>query len=155
MDLFQNAKAVRLRSQHNEYLRAEEDEKTVTRHRDGSSKNARWTVEFVPNSSNVIRLKSCFNKYLTASDQTSCCAKTDLRVLQTPGRLDSSLEWEPIKEGTHVKLKSRCDQYLRANGGLLPFWCCFATRDSALWAVDIVEVKAFHENLFQAVLNFS
>lgn len=71
MDLFYKAKAVRLRSYHEKYLTAEEDEETVIQDRDGASKNATWTVEFVNNAEkfNTIRLKSCYNKYLTASNQ--------------------------------------------------------------------------------------
>lgn len=71
MDLFYKAKAVRLRSYHEKYLTAEEDEETVIQDRDGASKNATWTVEFMNNAgkNNTIRLKSCYNKYLTASNE--------------------------------------------------------------------------------------
>ncbi|KAK9277622.1 hypothetical protein L1049_007168 [Liquidambar formosana] len=150
MDLFHNAKAVRLRGHHGKYLLAEEDEESVTQDRNGSSKNARWTVEFVPNSPNIIRLKSCYNRYLTASNQPFLLGMTGRKVLQTrPQRLDSSVEWEPIKEGHHVKLKTRYGQFLRANGGLPPWRNSVthdiphrtATQDWVFWGVDVVEIQ--------------
>ncbi|CAA2969177.1 Hypothetical predicted protein [Olea europaea subsp. europaea] len=149
MDLFQNAKAVRLKSVHSKYLIAEEDEELVTQHRTGSSKNAKWTVEFVENSDNIIRLKSCYNKYLTASDKPFLLGMTGRKVLQTmPGRLDSSVEWEPILHGSSVKLKTRYGQFLRANGGLPPWRNSVthdiphrtATQDWVFWDVHVVEI---------------
>ncbi|OMO55092.1 hypothetical protein COLO4_36204 [Corchorus olitorius] len=150
INLFLNAKAVRLRSHHNKYLLAEEDEESVTQDRNGSSKNARWTVEFVPGSDNLIRLKSCYNKYLTASDQHFLLGMTGRKVTQTlPQRLDSSVEWEPIKEGSHVKLRTRYGNFLRGNGGLPPWRNSVthdiphrtATQDWILWDVDVVEIQ--------------
>ncbi|CAI9768044.1 unnamed protein product [Fraxinus pennsylvanica] len=149
MDLFQNAKAVRLKSVHGKYLTAKEDEESVTQHRTGSSKNAKWTVEFVENSDNIIRLKSCNNKYLTASNKPFLLGMTGQKVLQTlPGRLDSSVEWEPIREGNSVKLKTRYGHFLRANGGLPPWRNSVthdiphrtATQDWVLWDVQVVEI---------------
>lgn len=149
MNLFQNAKAVRLRSHHDKYLLAEEDEESVTQDRNGSSKKARWTVEFVPESDTIIRLKSCFGKYLTASNQPYLLGMTGRKVLQTlPRRLDSSVEWEPIREGTQVRLRTRYGNFLRANGGLPPWRNSVthdiphrtATQDWVLWDVDIVEI---------------
>ncbi|GMJ03295.1 hypothetical protein like AT1G59710 [Hibiscus trionum] len=150
MDLFLNAKSVRLRSHHDKYLLAEEDEESVTQDRNGSSKNARWTVEFVPGSQNIIRLKSSYNKYLTASNQPYLLGMTGRKVVQSlPRRLDSSVEWEPIREGSLVKLKTRYGNFLRGNGGLPP-WRNSVTHDIphrtstqewVLWGVDIVEVQ--------------
>ncbi|KAK3027846.1 hypothetical protein RJ639_041480 [Escallonia herrerae] len=151
MDLFANAKAVRLRGHHRKYLHAEEDEETVTQDRNGSSKKARWTVEFVEGGpdSNIIRLKSCFNKYLTASNQHFLFGMTGQKVLQTlPRRLDSSVEWEPVREGGLVKLRTRYGQFLRANGGLPPWRNSVthdipqrtATQEWILWQVDVVEI---------------
>ncbi|KAK2990781.1 hypothetical protein RJ640_012682 [Escallonia rubra] len=151
MDLFANAKAVRLRGHHGKYLHAEEDEESVTQDRNGSSKKGRWTVEFVEGGpdSNIIRLKSCFNKYLTASNQHFLFGMTGQKVLQTlPRRLDSSVEWEPVREGGLVKLRTRYGQFLRANGGLPP-WRNSVTHDIPqrtatlewiLWQVDVVEI---------------
>ncbi|KAL4353673.1 hypothetical protein GQ457_06G005380 [Hibiscus cannabinus] len=150
MDLFLNAKSVRLRSHHDKYLLAEEDEESVTQDRNGSSKYARWTVEFVPGSQNIIRLKSSHNKYLTASNQPYLLGMTGRKVIQSlPRRLDSSVEWEPIREGSLVKLKTRYGNFLRGNGGLPP-WRNSVTHDIphrtssqewVLWGVDIVEIQ--------------
>ncbi|XVF02303.1 hypothetical protein REPUB_Repub04eG0164100 [Reevesia pubescens] len=150
MDLFLNAKAVRLRGHHDKYLLAEEDEESVTQDRNGSSKSARWTVEFVPGTQNIIRLKSCYNRYLTASNQPFLLGMTGRKVLQTlPRRLDSSVEWEPIREGSQVKLKTRYGNFLRANGGLPPWRNSVthdiphrtATQEWVFWDVDIVEIQ--------------
>ncbi|OAY49935.1 uncharacterized protein LOC110615538 [Manihot esculenta] len=150
MEFFHNAKAVRLRSHHEKYLHAEEDEDYVCQDRNGSSKQARWTVEFVPGADNLIRLKSCHGKYLTASNQPFLLGMTGCKVLQTlPRRLDSSVEWEPIREGNLVKLRTRYGNFLRANGGLPPWRNSVthdiphrtATQDWILWHVDIVEIQ--------------
>lgn len=37
-------------------------------------------------------------------------------------RAKNSLQWESIREGCHVKLKTRCGNQLRANGGVPPWW---------------------------------
>ncbi|KAF8040066.1 hypothetical protein BT93_B2324 [Corymbia citriodora subsp. variegata] len=150
MEFFRNAKAVRLRSRHDKYLIAEEDEEGVAQGRDGSSPSARWSVEFVLNSDSVFRLKSRYGKYLTASNQPFLLGMTGRKVLQSlPRRLDSSLEWEPVREGSHVKLRTPYGNFLRANGGLPP-WRNSVTHDvphrSAsqewlLWDVDVVEIE--------------
>ncbi|KAJ9187560.1 hypothetical protein P3X46_003001 [Hevea brasiliensis] len=156
MEFFHNAKAVRLRSHHDKYLHAEEDEESVSQDRSGSSKNARWYVELVPGSDTIIRLKSCYGKYLTASNNPFLLGMTGRKVLQTlPRRLDSSVEWEPIRDGTHIKLKTRYANFLRANGGLPPWRNSVthdiphrtATQDWVLWHVDVVEiqVKSSHQ----------
>ncbi|MCD7459360.1 hypothetical protein HAX54_040687 [Datura stramonium] len=149
MELFHKAKAVRLQSHHDKYLTAEEDEESVTQDRNGSSKNAKWTVEFVEKTDNVIRLKSCYGKYLTASNQPFLLGMTGRKVLQTlPSRLDSSVEWEPIREGHQVKLRTRYGQFLRGNGGLPPWRNSVthdiphrtSTQDWILWDVHVVEI---------------
>ncbi|KAF3642254.1 putative pentatricopeptide repeat-containing protein, mitochondrial-like [Capsicum annuum] len=151
MDLFYKAKAVRLRSYHEKYLTAEEDEETVIQDRDGASKNATWTVEFInsPEKYNIIRLKSCYNKYLTASNQRFLLGMTGRKVLQTlPQRLDSSIEWEPIREGHQVKLRTKQGQFLRANDSIPPWRNSVthniphrtSTQDWILWDVDVVEI---------------
>lgn len=149
MDLFHNAKAVRLKSSHDKYLVAEEDEESVTQARNGSSKSAKWTVESVENSDTIIRLKSCYGKYLTASNQPFLLGMTGRKVLQTlPNRLDSSVEWEPIRENGAVKLKTRYGHFLRANGGLPPWRNSVthdiphrtATQDWIFWEVHVVEI---------------
>ncbi|KAL2519418.1 Protein of unknown function (DUF569) [Abeliophyllum distichum] len=149
MDLFQKATAVRLRSAHDKYLTADEDEESVTQDRNGASTSAKWTVEFVENLDGIIRLKSCYGKYLTATNQPFLLGMTGRKVAQTlPGRLDSSVEWEPIREGNFLKLKTRYGQFLRANGGLPP-WRNSVTHDVPqrtttqewiLWDVHVVEI---------------
>ncbi|KAK1305836.1 hypothetical protein QJS10_CPA10g00309 [Acorus calamus] len=151
MELFHKAKAVRLRSHHDKYLLAEDDEESVCQDRNGSSRNARWTVEFVQEGGgNVFRLRSCYGRYLTASNVPFLLGMTGRKVLQTvPNRLDSSVEWEPIREGFLVKLKTRYDHFLRANGGIPPWRNSVthdiphrtATQDWVLWDVDIVEFQ--------------
>ncbi|KAF6172703.1 hypothetical protein GIB67_004715, partial [Kingdonia uniflora] len=152
MELFGNAKVVRLRSHHEKYLLAEEDQDMVSQDRNGSSKRAKWTVEFIPSSSSSptqIRFKSCYNSYLTASSIPFLLGMTGKKVLQTrPRNLDSSVEWEPIREGFQVKLKTRYGNFLRANGGVPPWRNSVthdvphrsATQDWVLWDVDVVGI---------------
>ncbi|KAK9119461.1 hypothetical protein Scep_017554 [Stephania cephalantha] len=150
MELFNNAKVVRLRSHHDKYLLAEDDQESVSQDRDGSGHNARWSVEFVDGlaADTVIRLKSCYNKYLTASEDHKLLGMTGKKVVQTkPRRLDSSVEWEPVREGFQVRLKTRYGHFLRANGGLPPWRNSIthdiphrtATQDWVLWDVEVVE----------------
>ncbi|XP_030497051.2 uncharacterized protein LOC115712813 isoform X1 [Cannabis sativa] len=150
IDIFHNAKAVRLRSHHDKFLLADEDEESVIQGRNGSSKNARWTIEFVTGSDSVIRLKSNYNKYLTASNHAFLLGMTGQKVVQSlPRGLDSSIEWEPIKEGNHVKFKTRSGHFLRANTGLPPWRNSVthdipyrtSTQDWILWHVEIVEIE--------------
>ncbi|KAF3443183.1 hypothetical protein FNV43_RR12864 [Rhamnella rubrinervis] len=149
MELFQKAKAVRLKSHHDKYLLADDDEESVCQDRNGSIVNAKWTVEILEEA-NVLRFKSCYGKYLTASNMPSLFGMTGKKVLQTlPKRLDSSVEWEPIREGFQVRLKTRYGLYLRANGGLPPWRNSIthdiphrtATQDWVLWDVDVVQIR--------------
>ncbi|GFP90350.1 hypothetical protein PHJA_001178900 [Phtheirospermum japonicum] len=148
MDFFRKAKSVRLKSHHNKFLTAESDEETVVQDRSGSSMSARWTVEFVDDVENVIRLKSRYGKYLKAHDEEFLLGVTGRKVVQSmPRKLDSSVEWEPIRDGMQVKLKTRYGNFLRANGGLPP-WRNSIThdiphrhRDWILWDVDVVELR--------------
>ena len=155
MELFQKARVVRLRSHHDKYLLAEDDEESVCQDRNGSVRNARWTVEFVGNgggadAASVLRFKSCFGKYLTASNMPFLLGMSGKKVLQTlPSRLDSSIEWEPMREGFQVRLRTRYGQFLRANGGLPPWRNSIthdipyrtSTQDWILWDVDVVEIR--------------
>ncbi|ESQ29533.1 hypothetical protein EUTSA_v10023614mg [Eutrema salsugineum] len=149
MEFFQKAKAVRLKSHHDKYLIADEDEESVAQERNGSAGAAKWTVELVPGSTNLIRLKSAYGKYLTASNKPFLLGATGRKVLQSnPSRLDSSLAWEPIRDAALVKLKTRYGHYLRGNGGLPPWRNSVthdiphrsATQDWILWHVDVVEI---------------
>ena len=149
MEIFQRAKVVRLRSNHDKYLLADDDLEGVYQDRLGCYNNAKWTVEIVEHG-NLIRLKSFYGRYLTASNMPFLLGAKGKKVVQTlPSRLNSSLEWEPIREGEQVRLKTRYGQYLRANGGLPP-WRNSVTHDiphrtkSAnwiLWDVDLVQLR--------------
>ncbi|KAG9159890.1 hypothetical protein Leryth_005648 [Lithospermum erythrorhizon] len=148
MDFFKKAKSVRLKSHHEKFLTADQDQETVIQDRNNSSKAAKWEVEFVDDYEVVIRLKSCFGKYLTATEDQYLLGVTGRKVKQTlPMKLDSSVEWEPIKEGEHVRLKTRYGNFLRANGGVPP-WRNSVTHDIphrhtdwVLWDVDLVELR--------------
>lgn len=146
-----HAKIVRLKSCHDKYLTADEDEESVVQSRDGSSKASKWTVEFVDAATeDIIRLKSCYGKYLTASNQPFLLGMTGRKVLQTrPPRLDSSVEWEPVRDSAGaVRLKTRYGQFLRANGGVPP-WRNSVTHDVPhrtttkewiLWEVHVLDI---------------
>ncbi|KAL9262171.1 Purine-uracil permease NCS1-like protein [Drosera capensis] len=152
-----NAKTVRLRSHHNKYLVAGDDQEGVSQDRQGGSKRARWTIEYIENGEgvNLVRLKSCYSKYLTATNEPFFMGVTGMdlfwkKVFQTlPRRLDSSVEWEPIKEyGKNVKLKTRYGNFLRANGGVPPWRNSIThdvpsrshTQDWILWEIEILDV---------------
>lgn len=147
MEFFQKAKSVRLKSNHDKFLHADPDQESVYQDRSGSTKTVKWTVEFPEGIDNVIRLKSCYGKYLTALDEQHLFGVTGQKVVQSlPSKLDSLVEWEPIKEGSVVKLKTRYGNYLRANSGLPP-WRNSVTHDIPhrhqdwiLWTVDTVEL---------------
>lgn len=102
MEFFNKAKAVRLRSHLGKYLVANDDEETVRQSRKGSSSEARWTVEFVQDNYHLIHLKSCYNKYLTASEELFLFGLTGKKVVQTSTSASSSensdrcIEWEPV-----------------------------------------------------------
>uniref|UniRef100_A0A453M4E5 Uncharacterized protein n=1 Tax=Aegilops tauschii subsp. strangulata TaxID=200361 RepID=A0A453M4E5_AEGTS len=159
MELFAHAKAVRLKSRHDKFLYADEDELHVTQDRNGSSPSARWTVEPVPHAPGAVRLRSRYGRYLAASTEPFLLGMTGRKVLQAAaapgGRPDASVEWEPVRDGFQVRLKSRAggvrgggDKYLRANGGVPPWRNSVthdvphrtATQDWVLWDVEIVQV---------------
>ncbi|CAH9082032.1 unnamed protein product [Cuscuta europaea] len=70
------------------------------------------------------------------------------KVLQTaPKKLDSKIEWEPVREGNLVKMKTRYINFLRANSGIPP-WRNSITHDIPhmhqdwiLWQVEILEIR--------------
>ncbi|KAG7586478.1 Actin-crosslinking [Arabidopsis thaliana x Arabidopsis arenosa] len=152
MEIFRDAKSVRLRSTaHDKYMTADDDEESVVMGRNGSSKEARWRVEMVPGSEKAIRLKSCHGGYLTASNERFLLGATGHKVVQSR-RIrvgEPAGEWEPVKEGSNVKLRSRNGgNYLRANGGVPP-WRNTVTHDSpnrsvtqswVVWDVDVVDI---------------
>ncbi|KAM7506685.1 hypothetical protein LguiA_017138 [Lonicera macranthoides] len=150
MEFFNKANVVKLRSHLDKYLLANEDEETVRQSRNGT-REARWTVEFIEGKSHVILLKSCHGSYLTASDEPFLLGMTGKKVVQTfPGkRMDNSVEWEPIKEGELVKLRSKGGRFLRANGATPPWRNSItydvpfrtATQDWVLWEVEVVDIS--------------
>ena len=148
VEFFRKAKAVRMCSSHNKYLTADENEETVSQGKNGSTENAQWTVELVSHSYHVIRLKSCYGKYLTASNERFFLGVTGKKVMQLkPSRLDSSVEWEPVREGSKILLKTTYGNYLRANDGPPPRRKSVthdnprsATLESISWEVDVVEI---------------
>ncbi|KAK6153027.1 hypothetical protein DH2020_012666 [Rehmannia glutinosa] len=151
MEFFNKAKAVRLKSHLDKYLVADDDEQTVRQSRNGSSKKARWLVELVNGNPHVIRLKGCHGRYLTASDEGFLLGMTGKKVLQTipDSKKDVSVEWEPIKEGYKVKLRTKGGKFLRANGATPPWRNSIthdlphrtATQDWVLWDVDVVDIS--------------
>ncbi|KAK9065449.1 hypothetical protein SSX86_014848 [Deinandra increscens subsp. villosa] len=70
---------------------------------------------------NFVRLKSVYGKYLTASEEQKLMGESGRKVLQTlPQKLNSSLDWEQIRDGFQVPLKTCYGNYLRDNSGLPP-----------------------------------
>ncbi|XLR48510.1 hypothetical protein S83_033170 [Arachis hypogaea] len=155
MEFFKKANVIRLKSYHDKFMLADDDEETVYQDRNGTYKNALWTVE-IAETGDAIRLKSCYGKYLTASNVPFLLKSTAKKVFQTlPNRLDSSIEWEPIREGVQVRLRTRYSRFLRGNGGLPPWRNTIthdvphrtATANWVLWDVEIVELQMQgHEN---------
>ncbi|CAL9105395.1 unnamed protein product, partial [Musa textilis] len=150
MELFDRAKAVRLRGRHGRYLMAGEDEERVIQSRHGSHRAACWDVEFV-DGGRALRLRSCYGRFLAATSEHFLLGATGKKVIQAPaaGSLDdSSLVWEPVRDGFQVKLKSYSGHFLRANGGVPPWRNSVthdvphrtATQDWVLWDVDIVQI---------------
>ncbi|CAD6341544.1 unnamed protein product [Miscanthus lutarioriparius] len=153
MELFERARTVRLRSHHDKYLYADEDEAHVIQDRNAASPNARWVVEPVPHAPGVLRLRGRYGRYLSASNEPFLLGFTGRKVLQTlPHRLDSSVEWVPVRDdagaNAHARaarLRTRYGNFLRANAGLPP-WRNSVTHDAphrhsgwVVWDVEIVQ----------------
>lgn len=153
MEVFAKSKAVKLRSHLDKYLVADDDQERVRQSRNGASsgKKATWIVELVENKGNVIRLRSCYGKYLTASNIPFLLGMTGNKVVQSvpeEKNMDWIFQWEPIRDGFQIKLKSWCGKFLRANGGTPP-WRNSLTHDEPhtgstknwiLWDVESVEL---------------
>jgi hypothetical protein len=155
MEVFQKAKAVKIRSHLDKYLVADDDRKKVRQSRNGSSRKAVWFVELVEGKNHAIRLRSCYGTYLTATDLAFLLGMTGCKVLQTV--LEKAYywkyEWEPIRDGFQLKLRTWCGKYLRANGGTPPWRNSITTDDPhvsstqnwILWDVEAVEADSVHD----------
>ncbi|KAF3455685.1 hypothetical protein FNV43_RR00327 [Rhamnella rubrinervis] len=125
MKMFHNGMVVKLQSYHEKYLHAVDDQTSVIQGDNVATNNVKWRVESVPGSDTLIRLKSCYGKYLAASDEPFLVGFTGFQVHQTPpsGCPNSSIDWEPIRGGNQVvQLKnSRFSTFLRANNRSPPW----------------------------------
>ncbi|KAL1823690.1 hypothetical protein ACET3Z_010468 [Daucus carota] len=148
MDLFEKAKTVRLRTITDKFLVAEDDEETVFQSREDYSKNSIWKVERI--RGRYVRFKSCHGTYLTASAQLFVPGIIGKKVVHQsiPETADDVwIDWEPVRDGFQVRLRSRSGSFLRPNGGLPP-WRNTVTHDmphtsktheKVLWNIDVVE----------------
>lgn len=152
MDIFRKAKSIRLVSYRDKYLSAGEDEESVIQDEEKGRGASIWRVELVEGK-DAIRLRSCFDTYLTASTIPLLpgVASTAKKAIQTsPFRPnDPGVEWEPLRDGMQVKLRSCCGNFLRPNGGLPP-WRNMVTHDiphlpnsanKLLWDVHILDKR--------------
>lgn len=167
MELFAKASAVKLRSHLDKYLVADDGREKVRQSRNGSSRRAKWVVELVEGKTHVVRLKSCHGRYLTATDRPFLLGMTGERVVQSDFETDSDwkFEWQPIRDGFQVRLRSWCGKYLRGNGGTRP-WRNSVTHDEphsysstsnwVLWDVEAVELpEALEYSFSESVLSSS
>ena len=145
------AKLVRLVTYQDRYLVAEDDNVSISQSEDGSSRNAIWNVELVQDKELYIRLKSSNDTYLTASSLPFLPGSTGKKVIQTwPCQCDCATEWEPLRDGMQVRLRSVYGYFLRPNRGLPPWKNSIThdiphrskTREKVLWDVDVVEKQA-------------
>ncbi|KAL8240731.1 hypothetical protein R6Q59_014086 [Mikania micrantha] len=126
MEILQNEMIIRLQNNQGKYLIAQQDEESVSKSRDGTTKNAQWKIEMHDEES--IYLKSCYGKYLTASNQPSIpgVVARNLKVTQTqPEKRNTSHLWLPVsrydpQEPHLVWLTTLHNTYLRAHSGPLP-----------------------------------
>ncbi|XP_074337464.1 uncharacterized protein LOC141674654 [Apium graveolens] len=147
MDLFERAKTIRLRTIRDKFLVADDNEETVFQHRDDSSTSSVWNVEIITGGK-YVRFKSCYGTYLTASDNLSPGIIGKKVVQSFPKSVDMSMtDWEPVRDGFQVRLRTRKGSFLRPNGGVPP-WRNTVTHDmpqtsktheKVLWSIDVVE----------------
>ncbi|KAK9052127.1 hypothetical protein SSX86_028755 [Deinandra increscens subsp. villosa] len=165
MEFFEKAVAVRLKSHLDKYLVAGDDRHTVRQSRTASSTPAaRWLIEHVDSNNHVIRLKSCYGRYLTACSTPVLLGTTGNKIIQsvTENLRDLAIEWQPVRDGFQFKFKSSVGTFLRANGAMPP-WRNTVTHDGnftssmsnwILWdvePVDIVEDETVINNCLSIV----
>ncbi|KAI4328356.1 hypothetical protein L6164_020715 [Bauhinia variegata] len=163
MEFFNKAKAVKLRGHLDKYLSADSDQEKVRQSRRGWTQKTKWIVELVEGKTNLIRLKSVHGRYLTATDVPFLLGMTGQKVVQSDfdKGLDRKFEWEPIRDGFQVKLRSWCGKYLRANGSTPPWRNSIthddpratSTRNWILWDVESVELPELMDSYAESVLS--
>ncbi|KAI3520820.1 hypothetical protein L1887_10272 [Cichorium endivia] len=157
MNIFQDDMIIRLKYGKDRYLIAEQDEESVSKCREGCTKNAQWTIEV--NDEESLYLKSCYGKYLTATNQPSMpgMIAKHLKVTQSlPERKNTSHQWLPVSQSPVGKsnpgkqysiwLKTPHGSYLEAHTGrnlithdLLRRKGCNPLNKKILWHIEIVE----------------
>lgn len=137
MDCFEGVTTVRLKGAHGKYLWAEDDHYNVSQENEDKNVQALWRVERpkTGSKSKTLRLKSCFDTYLTASEQrcrgVAFLSFAGKRVTQMrPENVQSttSFDWEPVLELGRLRLKSCYGTFLRANSNAPP-WNSHVTHD--------------------------
>ncbi|CAM6091960.1 unnamed protein product [Calypogeia fissa] len=130
MDHFKGATTVRLKGVHGKYLWAELDNYEVSQQNEDKNNQAFWRVERnqAGSNSNTLRLRSCFDTYLTASEKhyhgIAFLSFSGKRVTQMrPENVESttSFDWEPVIELGRLRLRSCFGTYLRANSQAPPW----------------------------------
>jgi len=76
-----------------------------------------WFIELAERKSHAIRLRTYYGTYLIATDVAFLLVMTRCKVLQTvlEKAYDWKYEWEPIRDGFQLKLRTWCGKYLHAN----------------------------------------
>ncbi|CAM6085835.1 unnamed protein product [Calypogeia fissa] len=156
MEFFPDATTVRLKGPHGKYLWAQDDHYRTSQHRESRNAKASWRVERnAEGSKKTVRLKSCYDAYLTADEHhhhdLSILGFSGKKVVQMhPENVHSStqFDWEPVVEGSVLKLRSCHGTFLRGNSSLPP-WCNSVSHDIPRhekhqswlhWEVEIVRV---------------
>ncbi|RRT62373.1 hypothetical protein B296_00025903 [Ensete ventricosum] len=155
MEFFTEVRVVRLQSNHQTYLVAEDDGRRVRQHADGSSDGARWAVELVHNDIDGedearIRLRSCLGRYLAVpfASHPRLHLFTHKVVLLT-GNLDvACVEWQPLPVGSRFFFCCCFGDFLFADAGwrntVIVSNSKRVTSDSSDWFLWDVEVLDGH-----------
>ena len=149
MEFFRDVHSVRLLGHTGKYLWADDDRRSVAQKRGQDTYGVIWRVELVPDR-NIIKLKSVYDLFLFASDYPFLLGATGKKVVQAfHSEKNEALEWEPIAAGTYVKLRTKGDKFLRANGGVPPYRgsvthdvpVLASSQHVVLWDVEVVKKK--------------